>query len=205
MKVIGAVIGFALLVISGVMISLVYKGGALKPAGVIKPAEIGTDPDLIGRQIAIRLFPEFQSARVVVWRLQDNAGDELVKIPQTTLAHLRTPTKPELRTEANGFTCATEKCWFVVPGAENEALPEGAVEIFIRYFDRDEKVSAVCEAEQILGPDCMKPVAVREVRRKLRTAAPHYFMQRYMNLSFGFSLRSLASLGFGDFEYGLTF
>ena len=142
MKIIGAVLTVAFLIIAGVLISLVRSGGALKPAGVIKPAEIGSDPTLIGRQIAVRLYPDFHAAKHVVWRLQD--GDEvLAEIARTTLVNSRALSKPtlvDLRNN-NQDTC-TENCWYVL--STDQALPDQLslklkdlpiAEVFVQYFN----------------------------------------------------------------------
>lgn len=191
MKTISIVLGLAFLIISGVMISLVRGGGALKPAGVIKVAEIGTDPTFISKQIAVRLYPDFDAAKVVIWWVAAGA-EELAEIPRTVLLNYRSPTKPtlhDLRSE-NADNCV-ENCWYIQNlGA---GLPEAILqntkstptaEVFIQYFDRDEKVSEACEAEKVLTVNCMRPVSVREVRRKIKTPAPHFFMQRYLKSQF---------------------
>jgi hypothetical protein len=54
----------------------------------------------------------------------------------------------------------------------------------IQYFDRDEKVPEACETQKILTADCMRPISVREVRRKIKSPGPHYFMQRYLKSKF---------------------
>jgi len=191
MKTIAVVLGAALLIISGVMISLLRSGGALKPAGVIKPAAIGQDPSLIGRQIATRLYPDFHAAKHVLWRLE--GGDErLADIARIAWAHYQSPVKPTLLDlRSGGPTDCSENCWYILDmGA---ALPESVelktkaaptAEVFIQYFDREQKVPEVCESEKILTVSCMKPISVREVRRKIKTAEPHFFMQRYLRSQF---------------------
>lgn len=191
MKIIAAIVGVAFLIIAGVMISIVRSGSALRAAGVIKPAEIGKDPAFIGKQIAIRLFPDFDAAKYVVWRIEDGA-EALMEIPSTVLSNLRVHAKPslyDLRTDAQ-VKCG-EDCWYIqnlsAPLPESIAQKirdESVVEIFVQYFNRELAVPEACEREKILTVECMKPVAVREVRRKIKTSAPHYFMQRYQRSQF---------------------
>ncbi len=192
MKIIAAVLGAAFLIIAWVMISLVRSGGALKPAGLIKPAEIGADFSLIEKQIAIRLYPDFRANKHVIWRLEGGA-EALAEIPHIVLANYQIPTKPtlqDLRGDGED-TCAAETCWYIL-GIDN-ALPDSVAqkakaaptaEIFVQYFDRDEKVPEACENEKIVSLSCIRPISVREVRRKIKTSAPHFFMQRYQKSQF---------------------
>lgn len=191
MKIIAVVLGVAFFIIAAVMISLVRSGGALKPAGLIKPAEIGMDPALIGKQIATRLYPDFRVAKYVIWRLEGGA-EALAEVPRTVLAHYRIPTKPtlhDLRTD--GQDNCVENCWYIQD--MDSALPDSVAqktkaapiaEVFVQYFDRDEKVPEACETEKILPVSCMRPISVREVRRRIKTPAPHFFMQRYLESRF---------------------
>lgn len=189
MKIIAIVLGVAFTIIAAVMISLVRSGGALKPAGVIKPAEIGADPDFIGKQIAVRLYPEFDAAQFVIWRIEEGMK---VDIPLSVLSHYQSPGKPtiqDLRGE-NQIECA-ENCWYVLElGAElpdsilKKTKTAATAEVFVQYFDRKEEVPEACESEKLLSLNCMRPVSVREVRRKIKTPAPHFFMQRYLQSQF---------------------
>ena len=95
MKIIFAILGAAILISSGIMIFLVKKGAALRPAGVIAPSEIGTRAELIGQAVGLRLFPDFQTAKNVVWYL-DVTDEPFVNIPESTLASYQTNFKPEL-------------------------------------------------------------------------------------------------------------
>ncbi len=192
MKTIAVILGAAFLVIAGVLFSLIRNGGALKPAGVIKPAEIGADPALIGTQIAVRLYPDFDAAKFVVWRVEGN-DEALNQIPRSTFAHDRVRAKPtlvDLRTQEQATNCE-ENCWYVAGWDQRLPDPIAAkikdaptVEIYVQYFDRSEQVPPSCEAEKILDVNCMRPVSVREVRRKLKTPARHFFMQRYQASQF---------------------
>lgn len=182
MKTIAIIIGIAFLIISGVMISLVIKGGALKPAGVIKPAEISQNPSEIGKHIAIRLYADFHAANQVIWRLEEESFADIARV---AVANLRGPVKPTLidLRSGSGDACS-EKCWYLqtLDGPPPNELP--AVEIFVQRFKRDEPVPEECEEQKILTPVCMRPITAREVRRKIKTDKPHFFMQRYLDSQF---------------------
>lgn len=191
MKIVISLLAAAILIGSSVMIYLVKKGAALRPAGVIAPTEIGMAPELIGKSIALRLFPDFQTAKNVVWYI-DVEDEPFVNIPESALSHYQTNSKPsffDLR-KAPQTNCA-ENCWYVQ--ALNRPLPaellqktknELSVEIYVQYFDRGEEVSELCEAEKILELKCVRPVSVREVRRKMKTQASYFFMRRYLDSQF---------------------
>lgn len=191
MKTVLAILGAAILVSSGVMVYLVKKGAALRPAGVIAPSEIGTKADLIAQAVGLRLFPDFQTAKNVVWYL-DVADEPYVNLAESTLANYQTNFKPELYDlRKNPQASCVENCWYVQTA--NVPLPvnllqkiktEPSVEIFVQYFDRDEAVPEVCENEKTLEVKCVRPVSVREVRKKLKTPAPYFFMRRYLDSQF---------------------
>lgn len=191
MKIVFSLLAAALLMSSGIMFFLVKKGAALRPAGVIAPTEIDTKSELIGKSIALRLFPDFQTAKNVIWYM--GIDDELyAKIPESALSHYQTNSKPSffdlrLNTQAN----CTENCWYV--NSLNTPLPEALllkikteprVEIYVQYFERDEEVPELCESEKILELKCIRPVSVREVRKKLKTPAAYFFMRRYLDSQF---------------------
>jgi hypothetical protein len=191
MKTVYTLIAAALLISTGVMFILVKKGAALRPMGVIAPAVIGASTELIGKAVGLRLFPEFQTAKNVIWYL-DIAEEPYASIPESTLLHYQSNFKPQLldlRKDSDS-SCA-ENCWYIQ--SPNTALPEAlqqklktapSVEIYIQYFKRDEVVSETCENEKILEAKCVLPVSLREVRKKMKTPAPYFFMRRYLDSQF---------------------
>lgn len=191
MKIVFAIIGAAILMSSGVMFFLLKKGAALRPAGVIAPAEIGTKTNLIGQSVGLRLFPDFQTAKNVVWYM-DIDEEPYARIPESTLLNYQTNFKPvlnDLRSEKK--TSCQQNCWYVQ--SAKTSLPdelihkiktEPSVEIFVQYFERDEEVPEVCETEKTLELKCVRPVSIREVRKKIKTPAPHFFMRRYLDSQF---------------------
>lgn len=189
MKIASVLLGLALVVISGVLIFLLKSGGALKPAGVIKPTLIGPNPDQIGQAVAVRLFPEFHASKNVVWYLPEDQS--LARIPEVTHSSYQKPEKPILRDLRVQKELCPEGCWYTQP--MGQALPEElakkiktepTVEIWVQYFDREDQVSEVCEKEKILEPQCLRSISVREVHRKLKSSESYYFMQRYQGSQF---------------------
>ena len=191
MKIVFTLLTLAILISSGVMIFLVKKGAALRPAGVIAPSEFSAKPELIAESIALRLFPDFQKAKNVIWYLATKE-EPFRNIPETTLRNYQTNNKPELfdLRQTQQITCV-ENCWYIQ--TENAPLPEAlqqkiktepSVEIYVEYFSRAEEVSEACENEKILEFKCIRPVSVREVKKKFKTPEPYFFMRRYMDSQF---------------------
>lgn len=191
MKIVVSMLVAAVLIGTGVMLYLVKQGAALRPAGVIAPTEIGTTPDLIAKHIALRLFPDFQTTKNVIWYL-DVAEEPFTSIPESALLNYQTNSKPKLidfRKDSQSL-CA-ENCWYVqtlntpLPEAVAQKLKtEPSAEIYVQYFERGEQVPEACETEKILELKCVRPVSVREVRKKLKNPAPYFFMRRYMDSQF---------------------
>lgn len=191
MKIAAILLGIALLIISSILVFLLKNGGALKPAGVIKPAEIGSSPDLIGKSVALRLFPEFSEAHNVIWHLE-SSDDILAQIPNVAWNNYPIPEKPGFQILQEGMpdNC-TGNCWYIqqagvpLPESVLQKIKSGpSMEIYVQSFNRNESVPEFCEKEKILDPKCVRPVSVREIHRKLKTAAPHFFMQRYQDSQF---------------------
>lgn len=191
MKIVFTLLATALIISSGVMFFLVKKGAALRPAGVIAPSAYSSKPELIAESVALRLFPDFQSVKNVIWHI-GTPEEPFASIPEVTLSKYQTNSKPELidlRTSTE-VTCA-ENCWYVQ--TEGSPLPEAlaqkvkaepSLEIYVQYFDRNEVVSEVCENEKILEFKCIGQVSVREVRKKFKTADSYFFMRRYLDSQF---------------------
>lgn len=191
MKIVVSILAAAVLIGSGVMLYLVKQGAALRPAGVIAPTEIGAKTDLVGKHVALRLFPDFQTAKNVIWYL--NVEEPHISIPETTLLNYQTNSKPELidlRKIIQSTTCV-ENCWYVqtlnapIPEALVQKMKtEPSIEIYVQYFERTEPVPEICETEKILDLNCVRSVSVREVRKKLKKPAPYFFMRRYLDSQF---------------------
>lgn len=191
MKIVLSIIAAAVLLSSAVMFYLVKQGAALRPAGVIKPAEIGNNPDLIGQSIALRLFPDFQTATNVVWYM-DLDEEPYASVAATTLANYQTQFKPSFYDLRKGpIGECRDRCWYVQ--STYSGLPESllakienepTVEIYVQYFSRGENVPEECDNAKTLMINCVRPVSVREVRKKIKTPAPHFFMRRYLDSKF---------------------
>lgn len=191
MKTVFLILSLAILMSSGVMFFLVKKGAALRPAGVIAPAEIAAKPELVAESIALRLFPEFQKVKNVIWHfdIQDKPFSEIAEM---TLQKYQTIPKPELiDLRKNPEAKCETNCWYiqslnqpinsyVVDKIENAP----SLEIYVQSFERDEEVTVFCENEKILEFKCIRPISIRQVKKKFKKSRPYFFMRRYMDSQF---------------------
>lgn len=191
MKTVYSLLAAALVISSAVMFTLVKKGAALRPMGVIAPAEVGASSELIGKSIGLRLFPEFQTTKNVIWYL-DISDEPYASIPESTLLNYQSNLKPKLVDHRKDPEAScTESCWYIqspntplTEALQQKLKTESHIEIYVQYFKRDEEVSELCENEKILEVQCVRPVSVREVRKKFKTPVAHFFMRRYLESQF---------------------
>ncbi len=191
MKTVSILLGAALIIITGILLTLLKSGGALKPAGVIGATEMGSDQNRIPKALALRLFPEFHRSKNVIWYFDSNNGFHS-GIPVNTYQEFQSPEKPvlvDLR-ENNPKVC-DEGCWYfqdistpLSESIQEKIQAEPSIEIFIDTFRRDAPVPQHCETEKILDNECVKHISVREIHRKLKSEELHFFMRRYLDSRF---------------------
>ena len=199
MKLVNSLLVLCLLIISGVVIYLVIDGTALRSAGVIKPTVLDSENKLLPKSVALRLFPEFQSSPNTVWlasaKLQPNLS-QIVKSVHDYYKTLHVPNVPEMvlvqsadQASAEVSALQTPKWW--VFQVDNEILlntirkAETAPNIiYVSEFKRDELVPTNCESEKMLSRECLRAVAVREVKKKFKTDQRYFFMRRYNDHEF---------------------
>jgi hypothetical protein len=191
------VAGFTLcsLIIAAVIFNLVTNGVALRSAGVIKPTLIGSDDRHIAKSLALRLFPDFQTYKNVVWVPEpglENRVDELLSLTRMKLKEEQTNLFPEFikasDVESKEPVPSSETYfWWQFPANWEPKLKsfkqilgyENFVVIFISTFERNHNVPTKCEDIKILTHECLRDAAVREVRKKLKSSEPYFFMRRY--------------------------
>lgn len=190
MKITYALIGAAFLIMTGILISLLKNGGALRPVGVIKPTEFGSDFDYIGKSVALRMFPEFHASHDVIWYL-DHQDESFTRVLQAAYQHYQNPQKPAFRDLRQSSELCADKCWYVqqlgnpLPEALVQKMKmEKSIQVFIQDFNRNETVPAECESQKIMEYKCIRPVSIREVHRKLKNPVPYFFMRRYQESQF---------------------
>lgn len=199
MKKISAILGIAFVIMTFCMFYLVRKGVSLRSEPLIKPTEISTDHRNIAEHLMLRLFPELQENHYILWgvlpetqesqRVLSYALEEyqkMFKVPVHIIRDGANATDAELR------ACA-KPCWVLLPTEQaNELTPNELVEkkfhsLNLPYitltwvsFDNSEKVTDECEAQQRLHLDCLVPVSIREVQKKIKDPSKlHFFLRKY--------------------------
>lgn len=198
MKLVNALLVTCLVVISAVVIYLVIDGTALRSAGVIKPTVLDSENKLLPKSVALRLFPEFQSSQNTIWLASPQLKPKIASIIASIHNYyttLKAPSVPELilvnsNTQTSEMTNSQNSKWWIFE-SENvavfEAIHKNQVSpniIYINEFKRDEVVPANCETEKMLSRECLKVVAVREVKKKFKTEQHYFFMRRYNDHEF---------------------
>lgn len=198
MKLVNALLVACLVIISAVVIYLVIDGTALRSAGVIKPTVLDGENKLLPKSVALRLFPEFQTSPNTVWLASPKIQPKLATIVASIHNYyttLKAPSMPELtlinsNTQTSEIANSQNSKWWVFE-SENESVLKSIRQnevapniIYVNEFKRDEAVPAICESEKMLSRECLKVVAVREVKKKFKTEQRYFFMRRYNDHEF---------------------
>lgn len=195
------ILGFAFLIITVCMIYLVRSGVSLRTEPLIKPSPIDAKFENIVYGITHRLFSSFQSSdyMIVGW---DVRAPEQVQL----FSHLEREFEKKYGQKVTSIafsglseinwgdvTNCPAPCWIYLPTpvasdianpSFARALPEDTrlayFTLTVLPFWRETKPDSDCIAQKRLTLDCVTPVSVREVYRKLKeTDIRYFFMRRY--------------------------
>lgn len=209
MKWVYGLLSLSLILITGITFYLINKGVSLRTAGVIKPSVIEPEVGIIGSALALRLFPDFSASDDVFWIYPDQITEseklEIDRIIEVASKNLKDPRKISdldlLSSESvisNQILSECPKpCWIKVSFKKlSELKPTltAAMFIYANYFNRDMVPSADCDSSKILIAECLIPVSVREVRKKIKTADRYFFMRRYLDFDFYLLIEKTKSL-----------
>lgn len=179
------------------MLYLVFAGVGLRSAPLIKPTPIAMDQRNVAADVMLRLYADLHAVHYVVWGVLPTSSENeqlfaLMKEEHEKIFHV----SPNVIRDATSVSpldlAACEKpCWLLV-GKENanelrsnsfiqsRVLPLGRPYLTISWIDfrGDEGVSPECNQEKRLSLQCLKPISVREVQRKLKDPGLRYFFLR---------------------------
>ena len=200
MKKVYYILGIASVIIMGCMLYLAQKGVVLKTEPLIKPAAIDAQFKSVSFGVIHRLFPNFQTAKYVIWGIGPATADEsnILGLLQAEhfqkLGKLPTILQIDDSTKMEDLQNCAMPCWLLVEkdkaselpmnprlSAIRQALGENYISITILEFERDMPVPEICETEKRLEFDCILPTSVREVRRRFKDDAIRYFFMRRYN------------------------
>jgi len=193
MKFVNATLISCLVLSSAVMIYLVIDGAAMRSAGLIKPTVLDSNNKLLPKSVALRLFPDFQTSPNTIWQASpflQNQAAAIVGSIHDYYKTLKAPSFPEMiivnsNTLAQETVSSVSSKWWVFESANetvlNRVRQSDALTniIYLTEFKRDEVVPPNCEIEKVLSRDCLKVIAIREVKKKFKTNQRYFFMRRY--------------------------
>lgn len=200
MKKVSWLIGLGLVIIAGCMLYLLRHGVSLRSAPLIQPS--AADPDLknVAVSVAQRLHQPFEEAHYTVIGIlpeTEESGHILRMMADEYEKMFRRPVRlleknaaltPEL------LRACESPCWILTGRDEAHALGENTFltrelaplernyfTLSFVDFTGDEAVSEECDRQRRLDFGCLVPVAVREVRRRMKSPLRRYFFLRQYN------------------------
>lgn len=199
MKKVATLIVLSLLVISACIIYLVYSGISLRPAQLIKPSVMSPDKSNVASSLVLRLFQELQSTHYILWgvipeteesrKILDQAAKEYEKVFHKSVQFIRDAenVSPEI------LLACMKPCWLLVSKKnanqleinnfiekQLNPLQRVFISLTIISFQGNEVVSDECNSQKKLKLNCLIPVSIREVQRKMKdTSKSYFFLNRY--------------------------
>ncbi|QLY25748.1 hypothetical protein [Bdellovibrio sp. KM01] len=200
MKKIFTILGLVFIIITFCMIYLVRKGVSLRSEPLIRPTVISADQRNISSHTVLRIFPDLQSNHYVIWGVLPETPDT-----QLLMTHFLEEYYKKLQIPVhiiqNGLEASAEEiqnckkpCWIKMPhdqanelstnefiSSKIEPTQKAHITITTMPFNGDEIVPEYCDQQQRLTLDCVTPVSVREIHRKMKDPKQLYFFLRKYN------------------------
>lgn len=200
MKKIFAILGLVFAIITFCMIYLVRKGVSLRSEPLIRPTVISTDQRNIASHTVLRIFPDLQNNDYILWGVLPESPDtqllmthfleeyfKKLQIPPHVIQDGTVATAEEIK------NCA-KPCWIKMPHdkantltanplIEEKILPtqKNYLTLTVMPFTGDETVSEFCDQQKRQTLECITPVSVREIHRKMKDPKQLYFFLRKYN------------------------
>jgi hypothetical protein len=199
MKKVYWILGLALVIVSACMVYLLINGVVLRSAPLIKPSVLQGDFKNVARDVILRLYPDLLNSHYVLLGLDPRTTESEVFLNQLKIEAEKVFQFKVNRLEAaDAFTReqiagCSKPCWLLLPRdqanelRENSFISEKIVSLGRPYisiswidFHRGEVVSEACDQEKRLDLQCLGPIGLREVARKLKeTSKRYYFLRKY--------------------------
>ncbi|MFN8845686.1 MAG: hypothetical protein ACK5V3_04425 [Bdellovibrionales bacterium] len=180
------------------LVFLVKEGVTIRPQPLIKPTEFNQNFEPIGQHIFLRLFPEFQSRQIIIWRvdLPQNLKEKLI---QDTLTSWKTQFNQSPKifdhwpNELEINECQ-KKCWIILNSKSNfEDIRQKLVMTQFKWLqiktsmivNLPQQISKECELQKILDENCIQEVSPYLVYKKIsRLNKSAFFMHKYLDNDF---------------------
>ena len=155
----------------------------------------------MARHLYLRLFPEFQQIDYVLWNFENKSGE-------TDLFYFQISNEFEAQLKKiNFFTdfklplenCPAP-CWAVVSSDSDLAewktqLGQSNKKWMVIHWKSYEEAATVperCLDQKILSEECIKPVAVNDVKKRLKDPSQRYFfLKKYLDRDFYLFVKAL--------------
>ena len=194
MKKIAAVFTLVFIVIAACMLYLMRSGVSLRSAPLIKPTLISADHRNIAAHTVMRMFPELQQSHYVLWGVLPETEDSQMLMNYFLdeyqkrfhlAAHI---IRNAENVSVEEISKCEKPCWLLVskevaneltinPFIAEKIVPlkKEFINISFLSFEKNEAVPEKCDQEKRLTLDCIGPVSVREVDKKLKEPNQRYF------------------------------
>ena len=202
MKRLAFILAICFALISACIIYLLKSGISIRSAPLIRPSLMTGDLRHVARAVILRLSPELQNARYVLWGVPSTSESQhLIELLRAEAEELHQ--KPvDLVATAEAMTTAELKrckkpCWLLLPAESANELKLNSfiasklpseqgeksnhINITLLPFTRGGEAPESCVAQKRLTLDCLKILAVHESQRKMRSAELHFFLRRYLD------------------------
>lgn len=201
MKKINVLIICSLLVVTACMLYLVKQGISLRSAPLIQPSVMDADKKNVAVSVIQRMHQNFEDVDYVVLGVKEDSPEDqqLVRMmaeeyEKVFKAPVRFLVQNESISEEVMQAC-TRPCWILstpekthfLDGsnawADQHLIPlqKPYLSLSIMSFTGDEQVSDECHQQKRLSFDCLVPVSVREIKRRMKKPDQKYFFLRQYN------------------------
>lgn len=200
MKKVGWLIGLGLVIITVCMAYLVKQGISLRSAPLIQPSVMDADRTNVAVSVIQRMHQNFEDVDYAIFGVADKAEDQqLVRMMAEEYEKVfKAPVRFLVQNEsvtADVVAACERPCW-ILTGFEQAHTMSGANEwmktnllsqqkpflsLTIMDFQGDEVVSQECHQQKRLSFDCLVPVSVREIKRRMKKPDQKYFFLRQYN------------------------
>ena len=184
------------------MVAIVKRGVTLKLQPLIKPTKLEVNLEPMARHLFLRLFPDFQQAEYVVWNFEGETEETELFYSQISNRFESEMKKINfLNPNSSLLEECIAPCWTAVTSAsqltemKNQLEGTGKKWIVIHWktYHAVEEVSEVCLNQKVLSEECIGPVAVNDVKKRLKDPnARYFFLKKYLDRDFYLFVKSSA-------------
>jgi len=186
------------------MISIIKKGVTLRLQPLIKPTVLEKNLEPMARHLFLRMFPDFQQVDYVILNFEVKSSETELFFSQIT-NEFEKKLNQKINTLSQSFVSINDcpaPCW-AISNSESELgewkkqLTEKSkkwIVIHWKSYEKVESVPEVCLNQRILSQECLRPVAVNDVKKRLKDPkARYFFLKKYLDTDFYLFVKSLSA------------